>query len=203
MSTKNWFEGCAALDSFDAKNFDSTKVQTTDNMFKNCTALKSIDLSEFAISDDCKSMNNMFYECSALQTIYVKANTNWNNSQRVGDDMFAACNNLIGGCGTRLIADVSINFAKADLAEAAPGYFTSKDSTVSIVQTQKGTVSFVGDDQKSSIMLNQGKLSVSGDAQLTLSHFDLNGVDYTIVATPNDSSTTAFDGFEFTADGNT
>ena len=156
----NFFADCRSLTSFEfLDNFDMSKMneQTLEGVFRNCLSLTSIDLSKFDTSN-IGDMQYLFYGCSSLETIDLsncdtaKVNnmlsmfegcTNLTTiyaSHRfvitsVGSDkdtnMFANCDNLEGGSGSKfsVLKKTDKTYAKLDGGEGDEGYFTLKTSS--------------------------------------------------------------------------
>ena len=93
-------------------------------MFYNCSQLTVLDLSSFNTSK-VAYMNSMFYDCYCLETIYV--DTGWSTAKVTrSENMFAFCNNLVGGQGTEYAScwTDDATCAHIDGGTSNPGYFT-------------------------------------------------------------------------------
>ena len=165
VTNMGWmFYGCSSLSNLDLSNFDTSSVINMSGMFWNCLKLEKLDLSNFETSN-VTSMNRMFFSCSFssidlssfdvkniadamsmfegcmnLKTIYV--GEKWTGMDNlVGFNMFAACENLVGGKGSAYDAEhTSGIYARIDGGPEAPGYFTEKKTEGDIVTftTNKG-----------------------------------------------------------------
>ena len=121
------FRECRNLTKLDISNFNTESVTSMYCMFTYCNNLKELDLSSFD-TEIVTSMNEMFFECSNLKTIYVSSKWKIRN---VTDSrfMFAYCNNIIGGNGTKYTDKyIDIEYARIDTAQN-PGYLTYKERT--------------------------------------------------------------------------
>lgn len=125
----NFFEmffGCTDLKCLDLRRFETSSATTMAFMFCNCFTLTSLDLSQFTRTN-VKSMIYMFSECSSLTTIYVSNLWISANCLQESTDMFAGCERLVGGAGTRFNANhTDAAYACIDQGVSQPGYLTLK-----------------------------------------------------------------------------
>ena len=90
-NASNMFNGCTALTSVNALNWDVSKVTNMNNMFNSCSALTTLDLSHFKV-DSVTNMSMMFYGCSSLTSLNI---SNWNTSAVTNmSSMFHSCSKL-------------------------------------------------------------------------------------------------------------
>ena len=86
------FNGCTALTSINALNWDTSKVTNMSSMFQNCVKLTTLDLSHFNV-ENVKNMYSMFNSCRALTSLNI---SNWNTSEVTNMYiMFQNCNKLV------------------------------------------------------------------------------------------------------------
>ena len=76
-NASNMFNGCTALTSVNALNWNTSKVSNMNNMFQGCAKLTNLDLSHFNV-DSVTSMYTMFANCRSLITLNL---SNWNTSK--------------------------------------------------------------------------------------------------------------------------
>ena len=124
---RHMFRGCSSLTSLDLSNFNTNRVSNMAPMFYCCSNLRNLDLSSFntySVTD----MEYMFSNCSNLTTIY--ASEHWNMLKvEKADNIFDACNCLIGGAGTTYNSQhIKDDYAHIDGGSENPGYFTYKGS---------------------------------------------------------------------------
>jgi len=124
---RHMFRGCSSLTSLDLSNFNTNRVSNMARMFYGCSNLRNLDLSSFntySVTD----MEYMFSNCSNLTTIY--ASEHWNMLKvEKADNIFDACNCLIGGAGTTYNSQhIKDDYAHIDGGSENPGYFTYKGS---------------------------------------------------------------------------
>jgi surface protein len=118
------FQNCTKLTSLDVSHFNTSKLIDMKYMFYNCSQLTVLDLSSFNTSK-VAYMNSMFYDCYCLETIYV--DTGWSTAKVTrSENMFAFCNNLVGGQGTEYAScwTDDATCAHIDGGTSNPGYFT-------------------------------------------------------------------------------
>lgn len=121
----NMFRECRAITAIDGiSNWDIGNVTDMSRMFDYCYHLPSLDLSSWN-TGNVENMSNMFRYCVALTTIY--AGEGWNTDNVTdSEDMFNGCHQLKGGKGTAYnSAHVDKEYARIDMGESAPGYFTA------------------------------------------------------------------------------
>ena len=118
------FSNCESLTNLDVSNFNTINVTDMSWMFAYCSSLSSIDLSSFR-TDNVGDMEYMFYICSDLRTIF--ASRYWSTAAVTSStNMFAYCNNLVGGQGTTYDDQhVGVFRAHVDGGPSNPGYFTA------------------------------------------------------------------------------
>ena len=117
------FISCTSLTSLNLSSFNTSKVTKMFNMFNGCYSLNSLNLSSFNTSN-VTSMGQMFYGCENLKTIYV--GDGWSTTAVTdSDNMFAICDNLVGGQGTIFDENhIDKTYAHVDGGPNNPGYFT-------------------------------------------------------------------------------
>ena len=126
IRTSGWFYNMENLEFIsDIRYLNTSKVTDMNSMFSGCSSLTELDLSNFDTSK-VKYMNAMFVNCTNLTTIYVSGKWNTAEVAEHGSiDMFAGCNNLVGGNGTTYdVNHKDAEYARVD-AEGTPGYFTA------------------------------------------------------------------------------
>jgi surface protein len=118
--------------------FNTSNVTTMNDMFFQCESLTELDLSVFDVSS-LQTADYMFAYARSLETIYVSGD--WVTDSHIfdesesvdyvsdmisGEEMFNACESLVGGKGTTYIANnySSSGLARIDGGLTAPGYFT-------------------------------------------------------------------------------
>ena len=117
------FSSCTSLTSLNLSSFNTSNVTNMFNMFNVCYSLNSLNLSSFNTSN-VTNMGQMFYGCENLKTIYV--GDGWSTAAVTdSDNMFAICDNLVGGQGT-IFDENHVDKAYAHIDEGSnnPGYFT-------------------------------------------------------------------------------
>ena len=131
------FYGCTNLRSINLSHFNIENARSLLGMFSRCSSLKSLDLSSFD-TKNVENMGDMFNGCYNLKTIYVsgKWSTRFVTYSR---GMFMECWNLIGGKGTEVGLSYDCTYARIDLGESAPGYFTDKLSIDEIASIDEST----------------------------------------------------------------
>lgn len=120
------FSHCSNLQSVTfADDFDTSYVEDMREMFSGCTMLTEVDLTSFK-TNKVKYSDAMFLECSSLTTIYASSSFIIPSSV-TSVDMFAGCNSLVGGNGTKYAVAQITNgeFARLDTS-STPGYFSKK-----------------------------------------------------------------------------
>ena len=87
----NMFNGCTALTSINALDWNTSKVSKMNYMFSNCAKLTTLDLSSWKV-DNVAYMDYMFRSCNSLTTLNL---SNWNTSKLIGMGyMFSGCSAL-------------------------------------------------------------------------------------------------------------
>lgn len=120
------FSQCTNLQSVTfADDFDTSYVEDMREMFSGCTMLTEVDLTSFK-TNMVQYSAAMFLECSSLTTIYASSSFIIPSSV-TSVDMFAGCNSLVGGNGTKYaVAQISNGeYARLDTS-STPGYFSKK-----------------------------------------------------------------------------
>lgn len=125
---------CEKLTSLDVSHFDTSSVKKTGAMFDSCQSLTSIDLSswdtsslESVIEVGSDYQIGMFESCYKLETITVKAGTDWSAFTDEANKMFRYSSSLKGENGTTYSEEHSgAEYARVDGGTSAPGYFTAK-----------------------------------------------------------------------------
>ena len=128
-SMQAMFSSCSSLTSLDVSHFNTVNVTNMNLMFSGCKSLTSLDLSNFNTAN-VTDMGLMFFTSRGLTTIYVSDLWSTENVTASGL-MFAFCDNLIGGQGTKWIDSKKNDktYARIDGGADAPGYFTYKAAT--------------------------------------------------------------------------
>ena len=122
------FANCPSLTSLDVRHFDTSNAKSLNSMFRDCSGLTLIDLSSFDTSNAI-NMGAMFKNCNSLTTIHVGEKWNTTNVED-SDEMFAGCEKLVGGTGTRYDeSHTDHTYARIDGGASNPGYFTEKSTT--------------------------------------------------------------------------
>lgn len=126
------FSFCYSLKELNLSNFNTSKVASLREMFYYCSSLSELDVSSFK-TDNVSDFLWMFNNCAALTTIYASSYWNTDGLDRP-TAMFAGCDNLVGGQGTRYADhpddyDSSL-FAHIDGGPSNPGYFTYKEYVI-------------------------------------------------------------------------
>ena len=137
---REMFESCSSLTAINLESFDTSSVTDMQGMFKNCSNIKTLDISMFD-TINVTNMYQMFYGCSKLETIYVS--DRWTTTNvTTSDQMFGnyyyggACNNLVGGNGTK--CNISYiyttqrsdkTYARIDNPPKEPGFLTYKEAS--------------------------------------------------------------------------
>ena len=120
------FEACESLAELDLSGFNTENCTSFGLMFDGCRNLKELDLSSFDTSK-ATSFTYMFCNCEKLEKITVRCGSDWKSDIiEYGSQMFFNCQSLVGGDGTKYTdGRDSIDFARIDGGEEAPGYFTA------------------------------------------------------------------------------
>ena len=125
---RQMFMCCASLTTLDVSGFDTQNVTLMDGMFAGCASVTTLDVSGFD-TRKVEYMHDMFTLCSSLTTIYCDDDWSQINTETVSSDMFAGCEELVGGNGTAYDEEYTdITYARPD-EDGQPGYFTKKNST--------------------------------------------------------------------------
>ena len=126
-STAGWFYDMGKLEYINNLQYlNTSKVTDMSAMFSGCSSLTELDLSYFD-TNKVRYMYAMFVNCTNLTTIYV--GDKWSTAA-VADhgsiDMFAGCNNLVGGNGTPYdVNHRDAEYARIDGLNGQPGYLTA------------------------------------------------------------------------------
>jgi len=134
------FSHCSNLQSVTfADDFDTSYVEDMREMFSGCTMLTEVDLTSFK-TNKVKYSAAMFLGCSSLTTIYASSSFIIPSSV-TSADMFAGCNSLVGGNGTKFIEAKISNgeYARLDTA-STPGYFSKKSTNSSSLICSVGDI---------------------------------------------------------------
>ena len=127
------FENCEAINQDFGFIHLSNKHTFISWTFKNCKNITTLDLSNWDTTSVAGDMQDTFDGCAKLTTIYVSDKFVITQKK----SMFAGCNSLVGGSGTKYAdilsatnADNAKNskYAKIDGGESDPGYFTLKQN---------------------------------------------------------------------------
>ncbi|MBR4325005.1 MAG: BspA family leucine-rich repeat surface protein, partial [Bacteroidales bacterium] len=136
-----WFASFTALTSITGwENINCDKLGELNGLFYGCTSLEVLDLRALNTSNvteetSMNAMSGMFENCKNLKTIFVDQ-SNWVVNTGVNcTDMFAGCESLIGGNGTKFNSDIfnitnlverSKKYASYAVIDAlnTPGYLT-------------------------------------------------------------------------------
>ena len=105
------FNGCTALTSINALNWDTSNVTSMNAMFNSCRSLASLDASNWDVGK-VTNMSDMFYACTALTTLDLSA---WNVGKVTNmSTMFSTCNGLttlnVSGWDTSSVQNISRTF---------------------------------------------------------------------------------------------
>ena len=134
VNAKNWdtssvknmssmFYGCSSLTELEVSSWNTSLVEDMSSMFENCSAIVSLDLNHWD-TNLVTNMNSMFSKCSTLTTIYVLSPF-VTTAVIDSSEMFADCTELVGGNGTTYHNGCTdATYAHIDTA-ATPGYFTT------------------------------------------------------------------------------
>ena len=133
------FSYCTNLQNINLSSFNTQQVKDIIAMFHKCGKLEVLDLSNFKVDKETKAVW-LFKDCTALTTIYNS--DTWQCKE--SEDMFAGCTKLQGA--------VKHDASKVDVAMANPetGYFTVKPEAYVHQSTDKATLTFFYDTQRSS-----------------------------------------------------
>ena len=106
--------------------FSTASATNMQEMFAGTNTLRTLDLSNFDTSK-VTNFNRMFNDMSALKTIIVSDGFVLNITSN--PEMFANCNNLVGGQGTKYINGYNkkADYAHIDGGTSNPGYFTASN----------------------------------------------------------------------------
>ena len=140
VTNMSWmFGGCSSLTCLDMSGFKTDNVEKMYAMFYGCSNLTELDISGFH-TEKVTDMTKMFYACKFLSTIYVSDSWNMANVEQ-GEDMFKACNNLVGEMGTMYDSEhTGLEYAHIDGGLDNPGYFKYKESTEIYLPVAKKSV---------------------------------------------------------------
>ena len=176
------FNGCTALTSINALNWDTSNVTSMNAMFNSCTSLASIDMSNWDVGK-VTNMGDMFYACKAFTTLDLSA---WNVSKVTNiNTMFSTCYGLttlnVSGWDTSSVKTMSSTFTgcssltaldlshfKVDGVTSMSGMFNACSSltTLNLSTWNTGAVSAMN-----GMFQGCGKLTA-----LDLSHFNVDSV---------------------------
>lgn len=121
------FKNCSSLKSLDVRPLYTANVKYMEGLFAGCSSLVSLDLRMFD-TGKLKYPASMFEGCTSLQTIYCYDNWNIISGLEDTSNMFAGCTSLVGDKGTKCDGETHTDksYARPDLGEKQPGYFTKK-----------------------------------------------------------------------------
>ena len=179
------FNGCTALTSINALNWDTSNVTNMNAMFNSCRSLASLDASNWDVGK-VTNMSDMFYACTAFTTLDLSV---WNVSKVTNmSTMFSTCNGLttlnVSGWDTSSVKSMNSTFTgcsklttldlsswKVDGVTSMSGMFNacSQLTTLNISTWNTSAVSNMG-----SMFQGCGKLTT-----LDLSHFNVENVTST------------------------
>ena len=122
------FQGCSSLTNLDLSDFETSNLLYMSSTFQGCSSLTSLDLTSFDTLNVIY-MSSTFQGCSNLTTITVSDTWTTANVQGSGN-MFAGCNNLVGGNGTIYDSNhIDKEYAHYDYGTRDPGYFNRRDAS--------------------------------------------------------------------------
>ena len=143
------FKNCSSLKSLDVRPLNTANVKYMEGMFAGCTSLESLDLRLFD-TDKLKYPASMFEGCTSLQTIYCYDNWNIISGLEDTSNMFAGCTSLVGDKGTKCDGETHTDksYARPDLGESQPGYFTKKagKEVYTLFDANTGTLTYYCDN---------------------------------------------------------
>ncbi len=124
IQMEGMFRGSKASKIIGLESFDTSKVTNMFNMF-NGSSVVELDLSSFDTSSVIRA-DNIFNSCRQLKTIYASEKFKINDDVE-GNSMFWACDNLVGGKGTKYNSSyIDKTYARIDGGTSSPGYFTAR-----------------------------------------------------------------------------
>ena len=125
IQMEGMFRGSKASKIVGLESFDTSKVTNMFNMFNGSSVIE-LDLSSFDTSSVIRA-DNIFNDCRKLKTIYASEKFKINDDVE-GNSIFWACDNLVGGEGTKYSSSNPIDktYARIDGGTSSPGYFTVK-----------------------------------------------------------------------------
>ena len=128
------FSGCSALQNV-TLNFNTANVTTFGWMFdKGCTSLTKVALGDNFVVNKSATLTSMFSGCTSLETIEVKAGTDWSSNTGDSNEMFLYCMKLPG-----FVFSVTNNSrAYAGKKGDIQGYFTERNSVASYNLMNRG-----------------------------------------------------------------
>ncbi len=114
------------------ENINTSETESMAFMFMNCKKLEILDLTSLDIVK-VTDMSGLFMGANNLTTIYVRKST-WDVTSKKGDAMFAGCNRLEGGRGTKYseLNVTGISCAHID-QRWNPGYLSTKKAEAQII----------------------------------------------------------------------
>ena len=143
------FKNCSSLKSLDVRPLYTANVKYMEGMFAGCSSLESLDLRLFD-TDKLKYPASMFEGCTSLQTIYCYDNWNIISGLEDTSNMFAGCTSLVGDKGTKCDGETHTDksYARPDLGESQPGYFTKKagKEVYTLFDANTGTLTYYCDN---------------------------------------------------------
>ena len=124
IQMEGMFRGSKASKIIGLESFDTNKVTNMFNMFSGSSVVE-LDLSSFDTSSVIRA-DNIFNSCRQLKTIYASEKFKINDDVE-GNSMFWACDNLVGGKGTKYNSSyIDKTYARIDGGTSSPGYFTAR-----------------------------------------------------------------------------
>ena len=124
IQMEGMFRGSKASKIIGLESFDTNKVTNMFNMFSGSSVVE-LDLSSFDTSSVIRA-DNIFNSCRQLKTIYASEKFKINDDVE-GNSMFWACDNLVGGKGTKYNSSyIDKTYARIDGGNSSPGYFTAR-----------------------------------------------------------------------------
>ena len=166
----NMFNGCTALTSINALDWNTSKVSKMNYMFSNCAKLTTLDLSSWKV-DNVTDMSFMFRNCNSLTTLNL---SNWNTS-KVSNMSY-----MFRGCSALTTLDLS--HFKVDNVAYMDYIFQNCSSLTSLNMSNWNTSKLTG--------MGYTFSGCSALTTLELSHFNVDNVAYMDYIFQNCSSLT-------------
>ena len=167
----NMFNGCTALTSINALDWNTSKVSKMNYMFSNCAKLTTLDLSSWKV-DNVTDMSFMFRSCKSLTTPNL---SNWNTSKVSNMSyMFRDCSAL---------TTLDLSHFKVDSVAYMDYMFQNCSSLTSLNMSNWNTSKLTG--------MGYTFSGCSALTTLELSHFNVDNVAYMDYIFQNCSSLTS------------